>query len=158
VVDATIRIRGVCWSPHRQPGQMQEFSCWCPRSNRSSGAGSGRTRFSLPVPADRPSLLQLRGPREVHSPRARLRVLLTFREGRSISWQDASGAAMAVAQEDVVLEHPGWRLNWMFGQSAHKSDAAGEVAVTKRRSLAGGRLSGNAGMRAGPDRGCWCAR
>ncbi len=62
------------------------------------------------------SLLQVRGPKEfIH--RVKVEGVLTFREDRKYFVQDASGAALAIAQEAVVLNTPTGGWSWMFGKA-----------------------------------------
>jgi len=43
--------------------------------------------------------------------------VLTFREDRKYFVQDASGAALAIAQEEVVLNTPSGGWSWMFAKA-----------------------------------------
>ena len=116
LVDATVRIRGVCVAATDSRGRMQGIQLLVPSLESVEVVQAPADPFSLPV---RPigSLMQVRGPQEfIH--RVRVEGVLTFREDRRYFVQDASGAAMAVAQEDVVLNTPAGGWNWMFGQSA----------------------------------------
>jgi signal transduction histidine kinase len=121
LVDATVRIRGVCVAATDSRGRMQGIQLLVPSLESVEVSEPPKDPFSLPL---RPigSLLQVRGPKEfIH--RVRVEGVLTFREDRRYFVQDASGAAMAVAQEDVVLNTPAGGWSWMFGQSAGMSPA-----------------------------------
>jgi signal transduction histidine kinase len=116
LVDATIRIRGVCVAATDSRGRMQGIQLLVPSLESVEVAQAPADPFSLPM---RPigSLLQVRGPKEfLH--RVKVEGVLTFREDRKYFVQDATGAAMAVGQEEVILNTPAGGWNWMFGQSS----------------------------------------
>ena len=129
LVDATVRIRGVCVAATDTRGRMQGVQLLVPSLESVEVAQVPAEPFSLPV---RPigSLLQVRGPGEfIH--RVRVEGVLTFREDRKHFVQDATGAAMAVAQEDVILTTTAGGWSWMFRQSAGMSPTPREELQLK---------------------------
>ena len=116
LVDAAVRIRGVCVAATDNRGRMQGVQLVVPSLEFVEVVQEPAEPFSLPV---RPigSLLQVRGPGEfIH--RVKVQGVLTFREERKYFVQDATGAAMAIAQQDVILTAAGGGGSWMFRQSA----------------------------------------
>lgn len=116
LVDATVRVRGVSVAASDSRGRMQGIQLLVPSLECVEVGRVPADPFSLPA---RPigSLMQVRGPKEfIH--RVKVEGVLTFQEGRRFFLQDASGGAMAIAQEDVILNTPAGGWSWMFGQSA----------------------------------------
>ena len=129
LVDATVRIRGVCVAATDSRGRMQGVQLLVPSLESVEVAQEPADPFSLPV---RPigSLLQVRGPGEfVH--RVRVEGVLTHRDDRTYFVQDATGAAMAIAQKDVILTTSATGWNWMFRQGASTSPAPGDELQLK---------------------------
>ncbi|HVM49175.1 MAG TPA: ATP-binding protein [Candidatus Acidoferrum sp.] len=130
LVDATVRIRGVCVAATDSRGRMQGIQLLVPSLECVEVAQVPAEPFALPVlPIG--SLLQVRGPQEfIH--RVRVRGVLTYREDRRYFLQDATGGAMAVPQEEVVLNMPAGGWSWMFGQSAGSSATPPEELQLER--------------------------
>ena len=129
LVDATVRIRGVCVAATDSRGRMQGIQLLVPSLESVEVAQAPADPFSLPV---RPigSLLQVRGPGEfIH--RVRVEAVLTLREDRTYFVQDATGAAMAIAQQDVILSTTAGGWSWMFRQSAGTSPTPREELQLK---------------------------
>ncbi len=119
LVDATVRIRGVCVAATDSRGRMQGVQLVVPSLESVEVTQVPADPFSLPVRTIG-SLLQVRGLGEfIH--RVRVEGVLTFRDGRTCFVQDATGAAMAVAQENVILTAAAGGWNWMFRQGAGTS-------------------------------------
>lgn len=116
LVDATVRIRGVCVAATDSRGRMQGVQLVVPSLESVEVSQVPADPFSLPVrPIGR--LLQVRGPGEfIH--RVKVEGVLTLREDRKHFVQDATGAAMAIPQQEVILSTPTGGWNWMFRQGA----------------------------------------
>ncbi|HWH70058.1 MAG TPA: hypothetical protein VNT26_11785, partial [Candidatus Sulfotelmatobacter sp.] len=115
LVDATVRVRGVCVAATDSRGQVQGIQLLVPSLEFVEVDQLPGDPFSLP---NRPigSLLQVRGPKEfIH--RVKIEGVLTFHEDRKYFLQDATGGAMAIAQEDIILNSPASGWNWLFWQS-----------------------------------------
>lgn len=115
LVDTTLRVRGVSVAATDARGQVQGIQLLVPSDEYVEVEEAATDPFTLPA---RPivSLLQVRGAKElVH--RVKVQGVLTFREGRKYFLQDRTGGAMALGQQEVVLNSPASGWSWMFWQS-----------------------------------------
>jgi signal transduction histidine kinase len=124
LVDATVLIRGVSVAATDSRGRMQGMQLLVPNLECVEMTQAPVDPFSLPAQRIG-SLLQIRGPKEF-THRVKVEGVLTLREDRTYFLQDATGGAMAIAKEDVMLKSPGGGWNWVFWQSA-RSNAAPEM-------------------------------
>jgi signal transduction histidine kinase len=114
LLDASIRVRGVSLAATDPRGQMQGVELLVPSLQFIQTLQAPVDSRSLRV-RKIGSLPQIRGPRElIH--RVKVKGLLTCIDNNNYFIQDDSGAALAIAKEDVVLNLPagGW---WTFWQS-----------------------------------------
>jgi signal transduction histidine kinase len=121
LVDATVRVRGVCAAATDSGGRMQGIQLIVPSLESVEVVQSPPDPASLPIRSIG-SLLQVRGPKEF-SHRVKVQGMLTFQEGGNYFVQDATGATMAIAQEEVILSTPADGWSWLFRQSAGLSPA-----------------------------------
>ena len=124
LVDATVRVRGVSVAATDSRGRMQGMQLLVPTLAYVEMTQAPVDPFSLPAQRIG-SLLQVRGPKEF-THRVKVEGVLTLQEGRTCFLQDATGGAMAIAKEDVMLKSPGGGWNWVFWQST-PSNAAPEM-------------------------------
>lgn len=126
LVDATVLIRGVSVAATDSRGRMQGMQLLVPTLEYVEMTQAPVDPFSLPAQRIG-SLLQVRGPKEF-THRVKVEGVLTLREDRTYFLQDATGGAMAIAQEDVMLKSPGGGWNWVFWQST-QSNAVPEMEL-----------------------------
>jgi len=115
LVDAAVRMRGVAVAATDDRGQVQGIQLLVPSLEYVQVQQEPADPFSLPV---RPieSLLQVKPPQEpVH--RVKIEGVLTCQDGRKLFLQDASGSAMALTKEDVMLKTESGLWHWVFWQS-----------------------------------------
>lgn len=131
LVDANVRIRGVCVAATDSRGRMQGIQLLVPSFESLEVVQAPADPFSLPV---RPigSLFQVQGAGELFIHRVRVEGVLTFQDERTYFVQDATGAAMAVAQQEVILKALAGGGNWMFWQGAGTSPAPPDELPLKR--------------------------
>jgi signal transduction histidine kinase len=115
LVDATVRLRGVDIMATDDRGQFQGIQLAVPSLDYVEVERAAADAFSLPV---RPiaSLFQVSGPKG-YTHRVKIEGVLTFCEQRRFFLQDKSGAAMAMAREEVMLDSPPAAYNWAFFQA-----------------------------------------
>lgn len=115
LVDATVRLRGLNTRASDDRGRDQGIQLLVPSLEYVEVEHPPEEAFALP---SRPigSLFQLRGSREMLH-RVKVEGVLTFREDRRFFLQDASGSAMAIDKEDVVLDLPPGAYHWAFFQT-----------------------------------------
>lgn len=121
LVDATVLVRGVSVAATDTRGRMQGIQLLVPNLEYVEMTQAPVDPFSLPARRIG-SLLQVRGPKEF-THRVKVEGVLTLREDRTCFLQDATGGAMAIAQEDVMLKSPVGGWNWVFWQSSHSNSA-----------------------------------
>jgi signal transduction histidine kinase len=119
LVDATVLVRGVSVAATDTRGRMQGIQLLVPSLEYVEMTQAPGDPFSLPTRTIG-SLLQVRGPKGF-THRVKVEGVLTLREDRTCFLQDATGGAMAIAQEDVMLKSPGGGWNWVFWQSTHSN-------------------------------------
>jgi signal transduction histidine kinase len=121
LLDAGIRVRGVSLAATDSRGQMQGVELLVPSLQFIQILQPPVDPGALP-PRKIASVPQIRGPKElIH--RVKVKGLLTCIDNNNYFVQDASGAALALAKEDVVLNLPvgGW---WTFWQSPSPNKAS----------------------------------
>ena len=121
LVDATVLVRGVSVAATDTRGRMQGIQLLVPSLGYVEMTQAPVDPFSLPTRRIG-SLLQVRGPKEF-THRVKVEGVLTLRDDRTCFLQDATGGAMAIAKEDVMLKSPSGGWNWVFWQSAHSNSA-----------------------------------
>ncbi len=121
-VDATLRVRGVAVAASDNRGRMQGVQLLVPSLEFVEVEQAAGAPFAL-APRRIGSLLQVRGPKEfIH--RVKVEGVLTYREDRNYFLQDATGAAMAIAQEEVMLDSPAPGWSWLFWQASSTNRSA----------------------------------
>lgn len=141
LLDATIRVRGVCIAATDR-GQMQGVELLVPSLEYVQilqPPAAPETMAARPIA----SLGQIRGPREaIH--RVKVEGVLTCIENDNYTIQDASGGAVAIAKQKVVLHLPagGWWTFWQSPQtnppdpSLHLGDTVEAVGFPDTRGYA----------------------
>jgi len=121
LLDAGIRIRGVSLAAMDARGQMQGVDLLVPSLQFVQILQPPIDSTGLAV-RKIGSLPQIRGPREL-THRVKVKGQITCIDNNDYFVQDASGAALAMAKEDVVLNLPagGW---WTFWQSPRANKPA----------------------------------
>ncbi len=114
LVDASVRVRGICMAATDERGQMQGIQLVVPSMEFIEVRQPPGNAFALP-PRPIDSLFQIRGPNElIH--KIKVAGVLTYFGNNNYFVQDKSGSVMAIAKQDVTLSLPagGW---WSFWQS-----------------------------------------
>jgi signal transduction histidine kinase len=112
LVDATVRMRGV-GTTARDEHQVRGIHLIVPSLEFVEVDQPPMDVSSLPV-RDIGSLLRGNGPKAIRH-RIKIEGVLTLQEGGRYFIQDATGSAMAVAKQSIVLTRSG---HWVFWQSA----------------------------------------
>jgi len=125
LVDATVRIRGVSVAASDSRGRLQGIQLLVPSLEFVEVEQPPTEPFELPTRRIG-SLLQVRGPKEfIH--RVKIEGVLTLQDGRNYYLQDGTGAAVAVAKEDVMLDTPSGGRSWLFSQQPASNGLAASL-------------------------------
>ncbi|HWD21194.1 MAG TPA: ATP-binding protein [Verrucomicrobiae bacterium] len=137
LVDATIRARGVATAASDDRGKPQGIHLVIPSMEFVEVEHPARDPFSL---AAQPigNLLEVTGASGlVH--RVRTRGVLTLTQDHKYFVQDATGGAMVIPKQNVILSSREGAANWVFWRSATSDDtsAAEHVAVSDEVEVVG---------------------
>ena len=115
LVDAAVRLRGLNVNATDDRGQLQGMQLLVPSMEYVEIERPPEDPFGLPTRAIG-SLFQVSGSREL-THRVKIEGVLTFWQDGRFFIQDATGSAMAVRREDVVLNTPPGAYHWAFFQA-----------------------------------------
>jgi signal transduction histidine kinase len=114
LVDASVRVRGVGVTALDDQGRVQGVHLVVSGLDQIDVLEAPREPFSLPVePVG--NLLKFNGPRQSFH-RVLVEGVLTLEDDRRLFLQDDTGSAMAIFQQDIVLDARLGRSRWLFFQ------------------------------------------
>jgi signal transduction histidine kinase len=125
LVDATIRIRGVCFIATDDRSQMQGIQILVPSMDYVEVRQPPATGFTMKARKIN-TLYQLRGPKEtVH--RVKIEGVVTYVGNNNYFIQDDSGSVKAIGKQNVTLNLPSWGW-WAFWQN-EKTDVTSQEMI-----------------------------
>jgi signal transduction histidine kinase len=124
LVDASVRLRGVGVTAADENHRVRGIHLLIPSQDWVEVKQAPADGVALPVRTIG-SLLRIEKPGDLLH-RVKVEGVLAYREGPNFFLQDATGSAMAVAKEDVILKLPPGASRYFWRESQAKGSTAGE--------------------------------